>query len=229
MLPDKIDWILFRRRRLVRSLPAFSVSMNAYVTRNCIFEGHSRLAGHSVMQAVRMGRGSYVNSARLNTVSVGRFTSIGFDALIGAGEHPLDRFSTHPVFYSPVNPLKLKWVGSSLFNESAPVSLGSDVWIGARAVVLGGVRIGHGAVVAAGAVVTRDVEPYSVVGGVPARPIRERFPAEIASELLDLQWWNAPLSVLERHAALIGSSLSANSLLELRNALGVERDSEAWA
>lgn len=229
MLPDKIKWLLLRRRRLSRTLPHFSAALSSYATPDCLFEGHNRLAGKTVMQKVRFGRGSYANSARFNNASVGRFTSIGFEALIGAGEHPLDRHTTHPAFYSPENPLGLRWVDRALFADSAPVSIGSDVWIGARAVVLGGVKIGHGAVVAAGAVVTKDVAPYAIVGGVPARVIRMRCPAAQAEALLSHCRWSASVAVLARSAQIIGEPWTAASIEGLRLQLGHLRDDEAWS
>lgn len=229
MLPDQLDWHLFRRRRLARNLPAFSASVKAYATRDCEFEGFNRISGKTVMQSVRLGRGSYTNSARLNTATVGRFTSIGFEALVGVGEHPTDRHSTHPLFYSTENPLGVRWVDTQGFDERASVHIGSDVWIGARAVILGGVRIGHGAVVAAGAVVTQDVAPYSIVGGVPARVLRMRCDEDTVAALLDLQWWNAPMLTLQRCAAYIGMPIGFQIDPALNALLGSERDKEAWA
>ena len=80
--------------------------------------------------------------------------------------------------------------------------IGNDVWIGHGAVLLAGVKVGDGAVIAAGAVVTKDVEPYAVVGGVPAKTIRYRFPAEQIEKLLTLRWWERPESTLRRLALL---------------------------
>ena len=81
------------------------------------------------------------------------------------------------------------------------VTIGSDVWIGARAMIVDGVHVGHGAVVAAGAVVTKDVEPYSIVGGVPARVLRYRFPPEVIAGLLEIEWWNWPYHRIQERAA----------------------------
>ncbi len=76
------------------------------------------------------------------------------------------------------------------------IVIGNDVWIGYEAVILSGVTIGDGAIIGARAVVTKDVPPYTIVGGVPARPIRRRFPDEAVEALLALKWWNWPLKRL---------------------------------
>ena len=88
--------------------------------------------------------------------------------------------------------------------------VGNDVWIGYRALILPGVRIGDGAIIAAGSVVTRDVPPYTVVGGNPARPIRARFPEDTVRALLDIAWWNWDADKITRNlAAIVSADLEA--------------------
>ncbi|HIU31188.1 MAG TPA: CatB-related O-acetyltransferase [Candidatus Caccousia avistercoris] len=85
------------------------------------------------------------------------------------------------------------------WDRRGDIFVGSDVWIGYEAVIMAGVTVGDGAVVGARALVTRDVPPYAVVGGVPARVIRKRFPEETVKKLLALQWWNWPEEKIKRH------------------------------
>lgn len=124
---------------------------------------------------------------------IGRFTVIARDCYIGVGVHPTNYLTTHSIFYKnrPWN-IHQDWVKHLDFDE-APIShIGNDVWIGTRAIVMDGVTIGDGAIIAAGAVVTKDVPSFAVVGGVPAKIIKYRFSSEIIERLKVIQWWNLP-------------------------------------
>lgn len=117
-------------------------------------------------------------------VRVGSYCSIAEEVRLVFGEHPLERVSTYP--------LRTKLMGTEDNVDATckgPIVIGSDVWIGLNALIMSGVTIGHGAVVAAGATVTRDVPPYAVVGGVPARILKYRFRPDQIERLLHLAWW----------------------------------------
>jgi phosphonate metabolism protein (transferase hexapeptide repeat family) len=130
---------------------------------------------------------------------LGRFTAIAAMARIGAPNHPYERISQHRFTYTP----EYYWPDQqrdTLFfarRGADRCRIGNDVWMGHGAILLPGVTVGDGAVVAAGAVVTRDVEPYTIVAGVPARPIKRRFERAIAERLQALAWWNWPHDRLE--------------------------------
>ncbi len=120
---------------------------------------------------------------------VGRYTCIAGSVHTYRRNHPLGRITMHPVLYS-------EQFGASAVETltSAPLDIGHDAWIGAHAVILPGCRrIGIGAVVGAGAVVTHDVDPFTIVVGNPARPTRRRFCEETAARLVHSQWWTASL------------------------------------
>ena len=131
-----------------------------------------------------------VNGDRL---VIGKYCSIACGArfLMNSANHALGSLSTYvfPIFYE-------EWDHGMQVTEAwdrrGDIVIGNDVWIGYEAVILSGVTIGDGAVVAARSVVTRDVEPYTIVGGVPARPIRRRFDEETIDALLELRWWDWP-------------------------------------
>ncbi len=124
---------------------------------------------------------------------IGSFTSIGNGVRLGHGTHPQSYLSTSPYFY--LNWLKYKTSLTPTHGEwehLAPIRVGSDVWIGDNVVVKNGVTIGHGAIIGAKALVTKDVPPYAVMGGVPAKILKYRFTADIIEKLLKLKWWTLP-------------------------------------
>lgn len=134
---------------------------------------------------------SYVQrNTRIVNASIGKFCSIAADVSIGPGLHIMGGVSTHPAFYLKNTPLVKIFAKSDVFEPGKRVEIGSDVWIGEKAIVLDGVKIGSGAIIAAGAVVVKDVEPYSIVGGIPAKHIKFRFPENIIEELHKKEWWN---------------------------------------
>lgn len=164
------------------------------IEKNCRILENSLVLNSTIKTCSYIGKNSMVQNA-----SIGSFCSIANDVFIGLGAHPIAHFSTSPLFYRVANTFNLKLIDEDYeFSEYRPIEIGNDVWIGARAIILDGVKIGDGAIVAANAVVTQDVPPYAIVGGVPAKIIRHRFSPEKIEQLLKLQWWSWPLSDIQK-------------------------------
>ncbi|HEY9057970.1 MAG TPA: DapH/DapD/GlmU-related protein [Aurantimonas sp.] len=129
---------------------------------------------------------------------IGKFCSVAANVRINALDHPMERPTTHKISYRPNEYFRFLPIDSGWreHRRAKRVAIGHDVWIGHGAVVMPGVRIGDGAAIGANAVVAKDVASYTIVAGVPARPLRERFPAEIAERLRRLAWWDWSPEVL---------------------------------
>lgn len=212
---DLMRWVLMRRRKLGRSLPGFHASALSYADDRSAFEGYNQLTPGTLVFGARIGRASYVGGARVQNCRIGAFCSIGARTRIGGlSRHPTHWLSTHPAFFSPRAQAGFTFSDRLHFDEIAQITVGSDVWIGASVMVLDGVNIGDGAIVAAGSVVTRDVPPYAVVGGVPARVIRYRYDPASIDLLLGMRWWDWPMEKI-RAAAPLFRSEGADAVLKL--------------
>lgn len=156
-----------------------------------------------IYKSVSIGAYTYCRSGIIKHVkSIGRYCSLGPNVTLGEGEHPTGWLSTSLVSYNPAmyawyppeledapKRMRPRTVDTDQSMEHGQVTIGNDVWIGTNAMIRRGVHIGDGAVIGAGAYVNRDVEPYSVVAGVPARVIRMRFDDATIEALMALRWW----------------------------------------
>ena len=150
-----------------------------------------------------IGEHSYIcHTTRMGAVKIGKYCSIGNDVTLGADNHPYDAITTSPFIYSRK---KVAIIGGDILVDEKkllksppkPIDkvyaiIENDVWVGEKAIIKAGVRIGNGAVVGAGAIVTHDVPPYAIVAGVPANVIKYRFSEDIIAKLQELKWWDYP-------------------------------------
>lgn len=161
--------------------------------RDCKLAKHTRVLPRCNLIRVEMARYSYIGTNTIvSDTKIGAFCSIGSSCSIGGGVHPTDRVSMSPVFYDSGNCFReKKYVSADSrkpFKQPQTI-IGNDVWIGENVYVSAGVNIGDGAVIGAHAVITKDVPPYAIVAGVPAKILRYRFDEATIKELMATQWW----------------------------------------
>ena len=150
-----------------------------------------------------IGKYSYIgNNSFVADTEIGNFTSISTDCYIGGATHPLDWVSTSSVFHKWENIMKKNFARNE-FEIFAKTTIGNDVWIGNRVMIKAGLTIADGAVVGMGSVVTKDIGPYEIWAGNPARFIRKRFDDETAENLRKTEWWNKSDEEIEKIAVNI--------------------------
>lgn len=193
-----------------------NVIHNQVILKNCRFGNYNTFYSCSNITNATVGDFSYIASySRLNNISIGKFTSIGPDVLAGMGTHPSRGFiSTHPAFFSTLHQVEMSFVDKPHFNEFDPIKIGNDVWIGARVIIIEGITIGDGAIIAAGAVVTKDVPDYAVVAGVPAKILRYRFETNEIERLKNLKWWDRDISWLKKNVELFHDISRLSNLID---------------
>lgn len=168
------------------------------------FDENAALQRNSMVYAAKFGRFTYTGRNFTCWYSeIGAFCSISWNVSIGGANHDYHRVTTHSFLYSKDYGLFDEQPGYDRFSDKCII--GNDVWIAANACICRGVTIGDGAVIAAGAVVTHDVEPYTIVAGVPAKPIKKRFSDEIIEILKKSKWWELPVDVIKENFDLFNS------------------------
>ena len=194
------------------------ISPFSHFSSRTVFEGNNVVNKYSSVSGSEIGRNTYFGeNANVPNSKIGRFCSLGNNISVIAATHPSTCFvSTSPSFYSTSMQCRHTFVNTDIFDEHLQIDgyniiIGNDVWIGNNVLLKGGITIGDGAIVAMGSVVTKDVPPYAIVGGVPAKLIRFRFGPEQVSKLLDFQWWNKNEEWLKKN---VNAFVDVNIFLE---------------
>lgn len=171
-----------------------------------IISHHASVVHSSVGKYSSIGR-----YTKVNYCDIGKFCSISWDVTIGATNHPVNNITTHAFPYVP-------YAGDFVKENTqhkVRTLVGNDVWIGCNSVIVPGVKIGNGAIVGAGSVVTKDVPPYAIVAGVPAKIMRYRFSDDKISFLEKLAWWDWPRKQIKDNIDLFQKELDKSILDEI--------------
>ena len=198
----------FRHLKLRKNKHAI-IGKNVLTSFSSSLEGSNYIGDETKLIETKVGYASYIseNSFFIKTI-IGKYCSIGPNVRCVVGKHPSKHFvSTHPIFFSLRKQVGFTFVKEQRFKEFADpivpntnfsIAIGNDVWIGANVGILDGVSIGDGAIIAANALVNKDIEPYTIYGGVPAKPIKKRFEQQDIDFLMQLKWWNQPKDWIEK-------------------------------
>lgn len=174
------------------------VHLTARVKPKSVLRGFNRISSGCYING-EIGLNTYIGKNSVLYAHIGNYCSIGSNVFTIIGTHPTNFVSTSPVFYSKMKQTGQSFTTKELFDETLKikvngkyygVQIGNDVWIGDNVIIKGGIKIGDGSIISMGSVVVKDVEPFSIVGGVPAKIIRYRFDEETIKEILQTNWWN---------------------------------------
>jgi acetyltransferase-like isoleucine patch superfamily enzyme len=193
-------WLLFYIRKKMYELKYRKSNLKiGYMTnvQNCKFGKFNTIGDHATLINIEMGDFSYTANSYLQNMKIGKYCSIAPYVRCGYGSHPSHTFvSTHPIFYSLQKQSQITFVKKECFIENRTTIIENDVWIGLNSILIDGITIHNGAMVAAGSVVNKDIPPYAIVGGVPAKIIRYRFAQNEIDYLNDYKWWEKDIEWL---------------------------------
>lgn len=209
------DWLKIIYYKLLYIKKHVKFDKRVTLNTNHYFEGWNAIGKNTEISYTSLGLGTYISdNCIIRMTKIGRFCSIGSSVQMGIGTHPTKVYvSTHPAFFSTSNERGFTFAQKDTFEELTYIdderkyvlSIGNDVWIGSNVIFTDGLHIGDGAIIAAGAVVTKDVPPYAIVGGVPAKIIRYRFTDEEIEKLNSIKWWQWDFDKLKQQSHLFNN------------------------
>ena len=223
LIKKMIEITNFSIRRIALSRKKIFIDYNVSFLRTR-FSNYNRIFKNTNISFSSIGPYTYIsNDCFLFRVQIGAFTSIGPRVEVIYGTHPINFVSTNPVFYSTRKQCGTSFVKENLINDFTLIPntnlsaiIGNDVWIGYGVKIIEGITIGDGAIVLAGAYVTKDVEPYSIVGGIPAKHMKFRFNEKEKDLLLKFKWWEKDIDWIKKYS---DSFIDINTFINIINKL----------
>lgn len=187
------------------------VSIAANVSLNNVdFGAHSNVAHHAQIANSKIGKRTSIGRyTKIRNAEIGSYCSISWDITIGATSHPMDHLSSHSFWYRK----KFGLCDQDFQFDSNTTFIGNDVWIGCNVVIMPGVKIGDGAVIGAGSVVTKDIPPYAIFAGNPAKQLRFRFDEAERKYLEALAWWEWSDEKIKENISLFKKPLKDTGLV----------------
>lgn len=216
-------WKLIRSNftfsRLKKQIQNKRLSFLAFYDKASNISNKTRIQRMVILRRCSIGDYSYIGyNTNIYNAQIGKFCSISKEVCIGLPSHPTRFISTSPIFVNILNGTRYTWSNKNIHN-SVPdkIIIGNDVWIGMKTTLMGGVKIGNGAIIAAHSVVTKDVPGFAIVGGVPAKIIKYRFEPEVIDLIEKSEWWNLPDEELKAKIKAFQSEVTNENITELIN------------
>lgn len=200
---------------------------NSHIGQNVKVGDFSRIENSMFGQNVDLQRFSLIYNSEIGDYSyvgrnftcwysrIGKFCSVSWNVGIGGANHDYNRITQHAFLYAPQFGILEKNQSPGYDRFDSDCEIGNDVWIGCNVVICRNVHIGNGAVIGAGSVVTKDVEPYTIVAGVPARIIKRRCSEYLAKRLEKTKWWDLDSSIIKKHFEIFNEVISEDSIVAL--------------
>lgn len=206
-IPKSIrHWLITRWHQITYQI---IVGKNVYLS-HCYFEDFCSIGDDCQITNSTIGKYTYITEgARITMAKIGRYCSIGPRLRIGMGQHPTKDFvSTSPIFYKKNTNINFSYTNFDKFvqhkfvdkKKSYFVEIGNDVWIGTNVTIMDGIKIGDGSVIGANSLVTKDIPPYAIHAGTPAKLIKNRFSKKNIKYLMNIKWWNKPKEWISKNA-----------------------------
>lgn len=217
MLKNAIKY--FKKKECIKAMKSRGIRIAHHATYNNVeFGDYVNIAHHAEVSDCQIGKRTSVGRyTKIRNAKIGAYCSISWNVTIGAMGHPLNSVSSHAFSFRK----QFGLCDRDEFLHHENVIIGNDVWIGCNVVIMPGIVIGDGAVLGGGAIITRNVKPYEIVAGCPAKHIRNRFPDDIIAKLIKIKWWEWEDNIIKDNIGLFSPHINIIEMPEILNQLEI--------